>query len=201
MGLLKTKTVERRNIRNTFKLASYLDAEGCLPGKTKLPRPLNITFLYSLLNVNIQLDFSRLYKYILKIKTTSLEKVNIQTKEFLKFQGELAQRLYRKGFYQQGCELLNQLALRRPVWLTACALKIAKEVHDIPVKHREPLLTLAYEHSILPDQFEQLFAGSSLASVSSQTSVKHDLLNYYKKYIGTTQTYTVGDPNFILKEE
>lgn len=43
-----------------------------MPGKTKLPRPLNITFLYSLLNVNAQLNFEKVYKYILKIKATNL---------------------------------------------------------------------------------------------------------------------------------
>jgi hypothetical protein len=87
VGLLKTRTSERRNVRNMFKLAAYLDQEGCLSGRAKLPRTLNITYLYNLLNINVQLDFDRIYKCILKIKQTSLDKVNINTKEFLRFRG------------------------------------------------------------------------------------------------------------------
>lgn len=58
---------------------------------------------------------------------------------------------------------------------------------------------LAYEHSVHSDQFERLLrAGTQLTSTQG---VKHDLLSYYKKVLGNNQTYTIGDPNFILKEE
>jgi|JI6StandDraft_1071083.scaffolds.fasta_scaffold06348_8 hypothetical protein len=107
-----------------------------MPGRVKLPRPLNITFLYSLLNVKAQLNFEKVYKYILKIKAPNLERVDLNTKEFTRFQGELAQRLYRKGLYQQGCELFNKLAVHRPSWLAGCAIRIIDEVPELPLKQR-----------------------------------------------------------------
>lgn len=72
LGALRSKTTERRAMRAAYKLAEYLHGERCLPGGCKLPRQPGIAYLYNLLNANPQLDFCRLYKYILKMRSSSL---------------------------------------------------------------------------------------------------------------------------------
>lgn len=96
----------------------------------------------------MQLDFDKIYKYMLKIREQSLNKVNIHTKEYMKFQGELALRYLKKSYYQQAMETLNKLEKLRPTWLCAIILKALREQPDIPQHHKDKLSMLAYESCV-----------------------------------------------------